>query len=58
MKLWQNVYDEINREKIFWLVFIVNLIPPRVTWQEGTLAEELPPSDWSVVMSVGDCYDC
>lgn len=37
---------------IYRLVFI-NLAHTEVTWEEGTTAEELPPSGWPVGMSVG-----
>lgn len=35
----------------------VNLAQSGVTLEEGTLIEELPPSDWSVSMSVGHFLD-
>ena len=35
------------------LVFVHDL----VTWERGTLAEELPLSDWAVTMSVTSTYE-
>ena len=32
---------------LFWLVF-VNVTQARVIWEEGTLKEDLAPSDWPV----------
>lgn len=40
------------------LVFIFNLIKPRVTWEEGISTERLSRSDWPVAISVGNCLDC
>lgn len=36
----------------------VDLNKPRHTWEEGLSAEELPLSEWPVVMSVGPFLDC
>lgn len=41
----------------YWLAVIVNLTQSRVNWGEGTLIEELPKSDWSVLQSVSECLE-
>jgi hypothetical protein len=36
----------------------VDLLQIRVTWEEGTLPEDLPSSDWPVGKFVGHLLDC
>lgn len=43
---------DIHDNDLCWLCF-VSLTQIRVTWEEGTLVEELPSLGWSVSMSVG-----
>lgn len=42
---------------LHWLIFIVHLTQPLITWKEGVSPEELPQSDWPVAMSVRDRLD-
>jgi hypothetical protein len=51
---WNN--PTANKSDLGWLVF-VNLAQTRVTWEEGTLIEELSPSNLPIGMSVGHFVD-
>lgn len=43
----------MHEDNVSWLVFIGSLIQIRLTWEEETSTEELPPSDGPVSKSVG-----
>lgn len=35
----------------------INLMQPRVTWEDGTSNEKLPRQHWPVIMSMRHCLD-
>lgn len=51
-----NILENIARSLLCFLVFVY-LTQPKDIWEEGTLTEKMPPSDWIVDNSVVDFLD-
>lgn len=43
--------------RLFWLLFF-KLTQTRVTWDEKTSVEKLPPPDWPIALSLAHFLDC
>ena len=46
-----------ERKQLVLVVIFVTMTHSRVGWEEGTSDERMPPSDWLVNKSAGQCFD-